>query len=193
MAALFAEMNLFVTKLTQLNSYGMNACLNFNAYGGRVYVSLHAELGGDLETEDYTQARKMPEPSSLRRRIRRRQAFRNTCRDFVQENETRNSDEADPDVLSNACETNLSDDVADSFTVEKSEPSLLIDFNQEVPSESYLSDSCEPQNSSLSQQEEAKSSPQQVSSSSLPPPQQLDSLQIELQMHSMLKYLTSRM
>ena len=74
MAALFAEMNSFVTKLTQLNSYGLNACLNFNAYGGRVYVSLHAELGGDLETEDYTQARKMPKPSRLRRWLRRRQA-----------------------------------------------------------------------------------------------------------------------
>ena len=72
-AALFAELTSFVSKLTQLNSYGCNANLNFNANAGRIQVALHADFGYDL-TNDNNPSMKAPKPSRVRRRQRRKQA-----------------------------------------------------------------------------------------------------------------------
>ena len=73
-AALFAELTSFVSKLSQLNSYGCNANLNFNACAGRVHVTFHADLGDELNFND-TPAKKAPKPSRFRRQQRRKQAF----------------------------------------------------------------------------------------------------------------------
>ena len=77
-AALFAELTSFVSKLTQLNSYGCNANLNFNANAGRIQVALHADFGCDVNI-DNNPSRKAPKPSRARRRERRKQASQD-CR-----------------------------------------------------------------------------------------------------------------
>ena len=79
MFAMTTEMNSFLSKFTQLNSYGCNANLNFNCFGGRIYVSLQTELGYDLSggySCNVTRKRS-PKPSRVRRRLRRKQNTRN--------------------------------------------------------------------------------------------------------------------
>ena len=194
MAALIAEMNSFVIKLSQLNSCGLNACVNFNAYGGRVYASLHADLG-DLEAKDYPQPRKMQKPSRLRRRIRRRQAFRNSNQEQMPANEGICSKDSDQEVFSNKCEFSIADEADDviysSITGDgdTSEPISLIDFNEEAQAWPYSSDSY-ALTPKLSHQE-AEMSPQMDKPS--PAYQEDAPSQIEIQMYSMLKHITSRL
>ena len=192
MSTLMAEMSSFITKLSQLNSCGLNACLNLSTCGGRVYASLHADLG-DLVTEEYLQPRKRPKPSRLRRRLRRRNEFRNSSQERTAASENRCSTELDD--LPNVCETTFAkeaDYVADCSTTEDvTENNLLIDFNQEVSSQpySFTFDDLTPKLSLP----EAAMSPQKAQPSLPSPSQQYVPSQIETQMYSMLKHLTSRM
>ena len=74
MAGLNLEINSFVSKLMQMNSLGLNACLNLQAYHGRVYVNLQADLGHD-NNYNYCQTRtneRNHSSSRQRRRLRRR-------------------------------------------------------------------------------------------------------------------------
>ena len=74
MPTMLAEMASFLSKLSQLNSFGFNAQLNFNACGGRKFVNMEADLS---HASDYCQylPKTRTKPSRLRRR-RRRQAHR---------------------------------------------------------------------------------------------------------------------
>ena len=93
------------------------------------------------------------------------------------------------------CETTFAkeaDYVADCSTTEDvTEKNLLIDFNQEVSSQpySFTFDELTPKLS----MPEAAMSPQEAQPSSPSPSQQYVPSQIEIQMYSMLKQLTSRM
>ena len=108
-ASLFAELTSFVSKLSQLNSYGCNANLNFNASAGRIHVAFHTDLGYDHNFSD-TPSKKVPKPSRTRRR--RKQTFqdsRNISEPFNLNNDENQADALlvlpdENDVDSNECE-----------------------------------------------------------------------------------------
>ena len=69
------EMNSFMMKLSQLNSCGFNACLQFNSFEGRIYVNMSADLGCNVQN-DWSETwhnveKKMWKPSRIKRRLRR--------------------------------------------------------------------------------------------------------------------------
>ena len=77
------EINSFVSKLMQLNSFGLNASLSFQAHCGRIFVNLQADLGhgdsyhnGNNYHNVQTQTRVKKQSPSRRRRLRRRKASR---------------------------------------------------------------------------------------------------------------------
>ena len=80
MAGFYGEMNSFTSKLSQLNYCGYNATLNFHTFNGRMYASLHADLGSAELTYSYDQQqfKKKTKPSRIRRRMRRKHASNNT-------------------------------------------------------------------------------------------------------------------
>ena len=75
MASVHYELNSFLMKLSQLNSCGFNANLQFNSHNGRIYVHLSADLGyyGQNEWSEKwnTVEEKMCKPSRVKRRLRR--------------------------------------------------------------------------------------------------------------------------
>ena len=70
------EMSSFMMKLSQLNSCGFNACLQFNSFEGRIYVNMSADLGCNVQN-DWSETwhnveKKMWKPSRIKRRLRRK-------------------------------------------------------------------------------------------------------------------------
>ena len=113
MAVFIDEMNSFTSKLSQLNYCGYSASLNFHTINGRMYASLHADLGpAKLSyTYDQQQFTKRTKPSRIRRRMRRRHAFNN-----IEKNHASN------DVTLNGCEIVHADNCDSNSSVDTSSP-----------------------------------------------------------------------
>ena len=80
MSTLTDEMYSFVAKLSQLTYCGINASLNLHTVNGRVYASLHADLGCSTDTMYVAQnyhTYKRTKPSRLKRQAQRKKAFEN--------------------------------------------------------------------------------------------------------------------
>ena len=80
MSTLTDEMHSFVAKLSQLNYCGINASLNLHTVNGRVYASLHADLGCFTDTtyvsQNYHNSKKT-KPSRLKRQAQRKKTSEN--------------------------------------------------------------------------------------------------------------------
>ena len=90
-----AEINSFMSKLMQLNSFGFNANLNLSAYGGTIYVNLQVDLGPDdsnLQGKAPSSCKKS-NSSRVRRRLRRKEACQNS--DVIKEPNLQHNDTVD--------------------------------------------------------------------------------------------------
>ena len=122
------ELNSFISKLVQLNSYGINANLNVTACDGKIKVSLHADLGHDVDG-GYAFYMKPPKPSRLRRRLKRKEKIRRAeaCNNNAS-NIPYTTDEQGP---ADEIETIATDDFETSSTNEVPNATLL-DYDEDT-------------------------------------------------------------
>ena len=111
------ELNSFISKLVQLNSNGVSANLNINAFGGILSVSLNADFGHNFGG-GYTFNKKPPKPARLRRRLRRKEKLgRTNCDNIDGSNLADTTDETTAtDGIENAATITLSSDVPSDQT-----------------------------------------------------------------------------
>ena len=75
-AAIYAEVNSFLSKFMQLSSYGLNGNVNFKSNNGRLHASIEVDLGNiqPFPQDIFTSSPQRVKPSRVRRRKQREKA-----------------------------------------------------------------------------------------------------------------------